>query len=246
MGATSPTTPTTLTYLASNENGSLLAGDNDGTLDFADAYAAICFAAGTRLETPSGPRKVEDLRPGDLVQTVDQGARPLLWAATRRFTAADLVAAAHQRPVSIQPGALAPGIPSNPLYLSPQHRVLLRSATVRRITGKAEVLVPARLLCGHPRIGPVLPEAPEGVLYVHLLFDRHHILLAHGAQVESLLLGTQARRSLSAADQVEITRLLPAMAQTLGPAVPARPLSDGKTTRRLVRRHLKENRPMFC
>jgi hypothetical protein len=36
----------------------------------------LCFTAGTRIDTPYGPRKVEDLRAGDAVVTLDHGAKP--------------------------------------------------------------------------------------------------------------------------------------------------------------------------
>ncbi len=42
-----------------------------------------CFVAGTMIATPSGPRAVEDLRPGDLVETLDHGPRPLRWVGDR-------------------------------------------------------------------------------------------------------------------------------------------------------------------
>ncbi|MFA5582109.1 MAG: Hint domain-containing protein, partial [Paracoccaceae bacterium] len=37
----------------------------------------LCFTPGTLIDTPDGPRLVEDLRPGDLVLTADHGAQPL-------------------------------------------------------------------------------------------------------------------------------------------------------------------------
>ncbi len=39
----------------------------------------ICFTRNTRIETPYGPRPVQDLRPGDLVITRDHGVQPLRW-----------------------------------------------------------------------------------------------------------------------------------------------------------------------
>ena len=44
-----------------------------------------CFTAGTLIDTPSGPRAVEELRPGDLVTTRDHGPAPLLWAGASRL-----------------------------------------------------------------------------------------------------------------------------------------------------------------
>src|SRR5690606_17553496 len=44
----------------------------------------ICFTPGTRIETPDGPRLVQDLREGDRVSTMDNGAEEILWIGSRR------------------------------------------------------------------------------------------------------------------------------------------------------------------
>lgn len=46
-------------------------------------HTVNCFAASTLLETPSGPRPVEHLRPNDRVLTRNDGARRILWTGAR-------------------------------------------------------------------------------------------------------------------------------------------------------------------
>ncbi|WP_367876066.1 Hint domain-containing protein [Sulfitobacter sediminis] len=49
----------------------------DGTtVTFSEIESIICFANGTAIETPYGPRPVESLMPGDLVLTRDHGPQP--------------------------------------------------------------------------------------------------------------------------------------------------------------------------
>jgi len=44
---------------------------------FEAAFGA--YARGTLIATPEGPVAVEDIAPGDMVETADEGAKPLLW-----------------------------------------------------------------------------------------------------------------------------------------------------------------------
>jgi hypothetical protein len=44
----------------------------------AATYQTVCFAEGTLIDTPMGPRAVEDLTPDDPVSTLDHGAQPVL------------------------------------------------------------------------------------------------------------------------------------------------------------------------
>ena len=50
----------------------------------------------------------------------------------------------------------------------------------------------------------------EGVTYLHLLFDRHEIILAEGAEVESLLPDWLTRADLAPAQRAELEDLPPA------------------------------------
>jgi len=74
---------------------------------------------------------------------MDRGAQPILGTSARTLAPEALAADPRQRPVRIGRGALGPGRPARDLYVSPQHRIWLRSKIAARMFGTAEVLVPA-------------------------------------------------------------------------------------------------------
>ncbi|PWK62747.1 Hint domain-containing protein [Roseicyclus mahoneyensis] len=236
-----PDTPTTLTYLASEQNGDLATGDNDGNLDFVDAYGAYCFCSGTMIETARGPVAVEDLRVGDLVVTLDHGPQPLRWIGRRDVTLAGIIAQPDLRPFRLAAGALGPGLPQRDLWLSPQHRVLVRSRIAERMTGSPEVLVAAKHLCALPGIAQSLRFAP--VRYLHLRLDRHELVRAEGAWAETLLVGRQALRALDPAARRELRQLFPGLS-TETPAHAARAVLPGRIARRLAQRHARNARAL--
>ncbi|MCX8225325.1 MAG: Hint domain-containing protein, partial [Sulfitobacter sp.] len=53
-----------------------------------------CFTTGTRIATPKGERKVEDLEVRDLIVTRDNGLRENRWTGARHLTAGDFASAA--------------------------------------------------------------------------------------------------------------------------------------------------------
>ena len=84
-----------------------------------------CFTPGTQILTATGLRPVEALRPGELIQTRDNGLQPLVWVGLRRLRPAELALAPHLRPVRIAPGTLGNDAA---LIVSPQHGVLTAAA----------------------------------------------------------------------------------------------------------------------
>ncbi len=93
------------------------------------------------------------------------------------------------------------------MLVSPQHRILIEGARAEILFGEAEVLVPAKHLIGHIEATRALPS--EGVTYVHLLFDRHEVVLSDGIWTESF---QPAERSLNAMEDAvrdEILALFP-------------------------------------
>ncbi|TDE36619.1 Hint domain-containing protein [Antarcticimicrobium sediminis] len=143
----------------------------------------ICFTPGTRLETPKGLRRVEDLREGEHVLTRDNGAQPVMWVGSRRISGARLQVMPHLRPVRLRPGALGIERPDQELLVSPDHRMLVRGRAAHALFNTDEVLVAARDLVNGTTV--IEDHAVREVTYVHLLLPTHEILVANGVETES-------------------------------------------------------------
>ena len=171
----------------------------------ARATGLVCFTPGTWIATPGGARQIEHLAAGDKVMTLDGGAQELVWTGTQRVTLRELTRMPEKAPVRIREGALGATRLDGDLVVSPDHRMLLRSP--RHGRGEAaEILVAARDLVdgGGVTREPVL----RPVIYVHLLLERHHVLLANGFETESF---HPAAADLSALPEADHLRLLDVM-----------------------------------
>ena len=145
--------------------------------------AVICFTPGTKIQTPDGPRLVEELREGDMVDTKDNGPQALRWIGGRRISGARLYAMPHLRPVRIRANALGMGEPDEDLLVSPQHRMLVSGAPARELFNADEVLVAAKDLVNDTSI--LIDRRQQELTYIHLLFDRHQVIMANGMDTES-------------------------------------------------------------
>ncbi|MGL4823211.1 MAG: Hint domain-containing protein, partial [Plesiomonas shigelloides] len=110
----------------------------------------VCFVAGTKILTDRGVVAIENLKVGDLVETVDRGLQPIRWIGSRQIPLTELLANEKLRPIQILAGALGTCIPHQDVMVSPQHRVLLRSKLVERMFGTNEVLTAAKNLLNLP------------------------------------------------------------------------------------------------
>ena len=159
-----------------------------------------CFVAGTRILTPDGPRRVEELRAGDLVETLDHGTKPLVWVGGRRVAASGTLA-----PIRFAPGAIGN---DTALLVSPQHRMLVTGWRAELLYGQDEVLVPAKALVN----GDTINRQPmDEVSYHHILFDSHEIVMSEGVLSESFHPG----KHMLEADQdlhAELVSLFPELA----------------------------------
>ena len=198
-----------------NADGTLtLAGDGDveevdftytvesstGQTDvgFVTVDSVPCFVAGTLIRTPDAEVPVDRLRPGDMVLTRDDGPQPLRWIGTRHVAAMGDFA-----PIHIKAGTFGA---HRDLMLSPLHRVLVRDSLAELLFGEGEVLVAARDLVNGRSVRRI--EGGE-VTYVHILFDRHQVVLSEGLETESFLPGPQTARSFEAEILREICALFP-------------------------------------
>jgi hypothetical protein len=186
-------------------------GQVTGSMRFANIEKIVpCFTPGTRIATDRGPVPVEDLRVGMLILTRDGGLRPLRWIGRNDLDAADLARQPALVPVCIAQGALGSGMPDRDLLVSPQHRVLITGPRADLLFAEHEVLVAALHLVGQPGI---TRSTVLTVSYLHLLFDRHEIVLSDGAWTESFQPGDRTLAAMDEGQRHELALLFPALAQ---------------------------------
>lgn len=194
-----------------------------------------CFVRGTLIDTPAGARAVESLKAGDWVLTRDHGPQRIRWSGASAVDTRDAARAAQLRPVRIVAGAFGPGVPARDLLVSPQHRVLIDGPDMDLLFGQAEVLVAARHLVNDFSI---LQEPGGLVIYYHLLFDDHQVVMAQGCASESFFPGHVGLDRFQEGPREELFALFPelrAIPESYGP--PARQVLRGYEAR-LVRDRL--------
>ena len=147
------------------------------------AGGVICFTPGTNIRTVQGNTRIENLRPGDWVQTKDNGLQEVLWAGHRRMTGARLHVMPHLRPIRFRAGAMGVGRPEDDLLVSPQHRMLVNGPASRALFNTDEVLVAAEDLVNDFSI--LVDHNVREVTYIHVLLEQHQIIWANGLETES-------------------------------------------------------------
>ncbi len=199
-------------------------GDPDGDIV---RINFICFAQGTLIDTPAGPKPVENLSTGDLITTMDNGPKALRWVGARTLNTAALTRNPHLRPITIQANALGPQNPTTDLTVSPQHRILLNTPNVQLNFWLEAALAPAKGLIDNDK---VKISAQDSVTYYHLLFDRHEIIRSNGTWTESLFPGKQSMLALDAEARAEVFELFPELALQDAGIPPAAPFLSVKET----------------
>lgn len=202
--------------------------------------APICFSRGTLIATAVGLRAIEQLQPGDLIETKDHGLQQIRWIGSRVISAAEIERRDTLRPIRIKAGALGNGTPTTDLVVSPQHRVLVRSKIALKMFDAMEVLVAAKQLLRLDGIDYC--DGPDGVEYFHILFDKHEIVFANGAETESMFTGPEAIKSVGPAALDEIYEIFPELRDRDYAPQSARILASGKMARKLASRHAQHGR----
>lgn len=155
----------------------------------------LCYTPGTRILTPRGYVAIDTLKAGNLVCTVDNGPQPIEWIARTKVSAEKLDLAPNLRPIRLRQGYH--GLKRD-ILVSPQHCVALGDRFVR-----------ATHLVDIPRGGARVARGVKQVEYIHLLCQRHEMLIVEGMHSESFYPGPQALRALGPDARAEIGALLP-------------------------------------
>jgi len=162
---------------------------------FTDSFAAI--ARGALIPTDRGDVAIEDLLPGDIVRTVDNGLQTLLWRGSTMITQNSDDDGLNTL-TRIAMDALGTGSPVPDLLLGPSARLYHRAPALERATGYCGAYVPARDYTDGNNIASVRPIAPVPVF--HLGFAGHERITANGVQIESQTQGLRHAKSLTGDD----------------------------------------------
>ncbi len=147
----------------------------------------LCFLRGTRILTPTGEVRVEDLQIGDAVITRFGGIQPVKWIGRHSPGVNDVA----NMPVCIRAGALSPLMPARDLYLSPGHSVLVDGA-----------LLIARLLINGVTV--TQDWRPPRIDYFHMELASHDCVIAEGAWAETYADAQVSRAAFDNAAEYEL------------------------------------------
>jgi hypothetical protein len=149
-------------------------GGLNGAVVAAVAANAPCLCAGTHIRTPGGEVPVESLQIGGVVETAFSGPQRIKWIGRRDYEGRFIESNHRALPVCFKAGAIADGIPSRNLWVSPDHAIC-----------EGGVLIHAwRLVNG---ISIIQAASVEHVSYLHVELDAHDIIFAENCPTESFL-----------------------------------------------------------
>lgn len=126
------------------------------------------FAAGTRILTAAGKRRIEDLVPGDLIWTEAEGFQPLVWHGVQNLPARGMAA-----PIRLRRSVSGPT----------EDLVLAAQQSVRVETETGAVLVPAEAFV---TAGKAQHDVGAQMEWHQLLLPGHALIQAQGLVCESL------------------------------------------------------------
>ncbi len=187
----------------------------------------LCFTPDTLITTPLGPVDIKSLKAGDLIITKDNGLQPIRWIGSKRVSYLRQMVDPHLQPVTIPAHFFGAGVPSRPLKVSPQHRILVSGYEMQLNYGESEVFVAAKSLLTHAHIPSPKPEETE---YIHIMFDTHQVIYANGVETESLHPGHLTKDGLDGKARDELFAIFPELRSS--------PESYGKAARMVIKTEL--------
>lgn len=163
---------------------------------------------GANVRTPCGPRRVELVRPGDLIVTRDTGLQPVRMVWSREVTTAEMALNPDLAPIRFQPRAIGPMMPQHHLSVAPDHRILVPGYRILGQENSNSCLVAARDLADASDAAYV-DRSCAVARYFTFVFDSHQMFCVNGLPVESFLPTAAAVAGLNASMREDLVRRFP-------------------------------------
>ncbi|MEM6760953.1 MAG: Hint domain-containing protein [Pseudomonadota bacterium] len=173
---------------------------------FESAFSA--FARGARLSAPSGEISIEDLRPGDWLNTSSGTPAQVLWIGSSQFVPADT---GRRLPlIRIMADSFGENRPESFVTVGPAARLLQTPPHLRGSVSGADMLTPAAAFVDNVNIIEVVPPTP--VRLFHICLSRHAAVDVGGIHMETFHPGMGATRSVTHAQRDLFLSMFPHIA----------------------------------
>ena len=143
----------------------------------------IC--AGANIRTPFGARRIEHVRPGDLIVTRDNGLQPVKLIWKRVISDTEMNGSADLAPIHLNPRAIGPMMPSRSLRLAPGHRALIPGYRIADVADDTSYLMNIDAVASLNDQAYV-DRSDDEIVYYNLIFEDHQVFCVEGLPVESL------------------------------------------------------------
>ena len=145
--------------------------------------ATTAFARGTLIPTVRGPVAIEDLMPGDYVES-NAGNQPVTWIGSTTYVPGiDDDATTLASLTRITSDAFGPSRPQGDVLVGPAARMVVQRPRLKALIGQDRVLVPVSDFADGDRIVTVTPVG--AVQLYHLMLGHHGTIMVGGMAMET-------------------------------------------------------------
>ncbi|WP_425091740.1 Hint domain-containing protein [Tropicimonas sp. S265A] len=170
------------------------------------------LVSGANVRTPCGERRVENLRPGDLIVTRSDGLQVLRHVVRVTLSHEDLRKNPGLAPIRLMPRALGPMMPGRTLALAPNHSVRVPAYLLAQEARDPTLKLAASDLLDtfeHAFVDLGGDTISDGVTYHSLVFDTPQVFSVNGVLVESYAPDESSLTALDIDTQSALRRLFP-------------------------------------
>jgi hypothetical protein len=150
------------------------------------------MARGTILTGRDGQIAIEDLMPGDWLETTSGEAAQVVWIGSTAVSPSST----HPIPMArVMADSFGISRPMNSVLLGPSARILKTAPHMRHLSHGAPVMTPIRDFIDGMQVIDITPSGP--VQTYNICLSRHAAIYAGGLEIETYHPGAQVSRSMS-------------------------------------------------